>query len=512
MDFETTGKSGNPFLVEDLGKYSGSTDPVVGGGGGGLNSNPFLSNSDFSIPAATENPFLSSMDGNEPSSFLGSGNSSTNPFAQFDYPGDGEMDTTASLNIFSAPEPDTARTNIFDNSEITNPPSDNFFGVSPALQPQTETKVLTGFDLLDDTGMTGPVENDFCKETDIFNSTPTAATDDSSRTSTPKGGPPRRPPPPRPIPPSKETKDLILSVTGAMEATSSHLLDRLQATRTPSPTPIRDLHSPSPTPDIPFTDLLGTDVTTGQLPAFPSNTEINLFGEEPIAEAPSAPKLPPRPAPPTQKPEPQQDIMDIFNADAPALSTVTAPQTNADILGLFDSSLPAAQTSEMTGTADLLLGDDFGGMVPAQPQEVNLLPVTAMELEPTVFPAQQQPDSLMATDMLEATEDPVLRSGDEFDAFAAKFENAAKEEGQEVCVVESDPFDPFSSSGLIAESGNEGESSAQPILLILLIKLVIYYHCSLLYPSQSFNSTFGSTLIYSCIRSCHLHFPFPSFH
>lgn len=57
--------------------------------------------------------------------------------------------------------------------------------------------------------------------------------------------------PPRPaIPPSKETKDLILSVTGAMEATSSDLLDRLQMTRTPSPTPIRDLHSPSPTPDV----------------------------------------------------------------------------------------------------------------------------------------------------------------------------------------------------------------------------------------------------------------------
>lgn len=61
----------------------------------------------------------------------------------------------------------------------------------------------------------------------------------------------RPPPPPRPaIPPSKETKDLILSVTGAMEATSSDLLDRLQATRTPSPTPIRELHSPSPTPDM----------------------------------------------------------------------------------------------------------------------------------------------------------------------------------------------------------------------------------------------------------------------
>jgi hypothetical protein len=460
MDFETTGKGGNPFLMEDLGNYGGSTDPI-GGGGGGLNSNPFLSNSDFNMPPTTENPFLSSMDGSDPSSFLGSGNSSTNPFAQFDYSGGGGMDTTASLDIFSAPEPDTARTNIFDTGEITNPPSDDFFGGIQALQPQTESRMSGGFDLLDDTGVAAPVESDFCKETAVFNSTPTAATEDSSRTSTPKGGPPRRPPPPRPIPPSKETKDLILSVTGAMEATSSHLLDRLQATRTPSPTPIRDLHSPSPTPDIPFTDLLGTDVTIAeQIPAFPSNTELNLLGDEPIVVAPSPPKPPPRPIPPSQKPaETQQDIMDIFSGDAPALSTVTEPHTNADILGLFDSSVTAVQTTGMTGTADLLLGDDFGGMLPAQPQEVNLLPATAMDLEPAVSPAQQQPDSLMATDMLEANVAPVLKSGDEFDAFAAKFENAAKEEGQEVRVVEGDPFDPFASSGLVADTGNDGESS-----------------------------------------------------
>ncbi|XP_075233996.1 stoned B [Lycorma delicatula] len=91
-------------------------------------------------------------------------------------------------------------------------------------------------------------------------------------------GPPiRRPPPPRPaIPPSKETKELILSVTGAMEATSSDLLDRLQATRTPSPTPIRELHSPSPTPDMQVSDLLGVDV------------ETDLLGDEVIQQTPAA--------------------------------------------------------------------------------------------------------------------------------------------------------------------------------------------------------------------------------
>jgi hypothetical protein len=470
MDFETSGKGGNPFLMEDLGEYGGVTEPVGGGGGGGLNSNPFLSNSDFNIPAASENPFLSSIVGNEPSSFLASGNSSTNPFAQFDYSANGGISTASTLDFFSAPESDTTHTNVFSAGDVTNAPSNNIFGSTPSAQPHTESRVSENFDLLDDTGGNATIASDFCKETDIFNSNSVPAAEDSSRTSTPKGGPPRRPPPPRPVPPSKETKDLILSVTGAMEATSSHLLDRLQATRTPSPTPIRDLHSPSPTPDMPFSDLLGMDVTTaGQLPAFPSNTDLNLLDEEPFAAGPSPPKPPPRPAPLSQKPaEPEQDIMNIFIGDVPAPSTLTAPQTNADILGLFDSSAPIMQTDEMTGKADLLLGDDFGSMVPAEPQEVNLLATNAMDSEPALMAQQQhqqqqqqhqqqQPDNFMATDMLEATEAPTLKSADEFDAFAAKFENAAKDEGQEFCVVEGDPFDPFASSGLTADSGSDGE-------------------------------------------------------
>ena len=512
MDFETSGKGGNPFLMDDLGQYGEVTGQVGGGGGGGLNSNPFLSNSDFNIPATSENPFLSSIVGNEPSSFLASGNSSTNPFAQFDYSVNGSINTAATLDFFSTPESDTTHTNVFNTGDVTNAPSTDIFGNFPPAQPQTESRVSGSFDLLDDTGGNDPIKSDFCKETDIFNSTSAPAAEDSSRTSTPKGGPPRRPPPPRPVPPSKETKDLILSVTGAMEATSSHLLDRLQATRTPSPTPIRDLHSPSPTPDVPFSDLLGMDVTTaGQLPAFPSNTELNLLEEEPFAAAPSPPKPPPRPAPPSQKPaEPQQDIMNIFIGDAPAPSTLTGPQTAPDILGLFDSSAPAVQTSEMTGKADLLLGDDFGGMVPAQPQEVNLLASTAMDLEPSIVLAQQQQqqqqqqlllqqqsDNFMATDMLEATEAPTLKTADDFDAFAAKFESAAKEEGQEFCVVEGDPFDPFASSGLTADTGSDGEPFCLNQLYICHIpfkstfKLKSFYHCTHSHQSGLHNSVFG---------------------
>lgn len=48
------------------------------------------------------------------------------------------------------------------------------------------------------------------------------------------------------------TKYLISSVTGTMEETSSKMLDRLEATKTPSPTL---MHSPSPTPENSYVEF-----------------------------------------------------------------------------------------------------------------------------------------------------------------------------------------------------------------------------------------------------------------
>lgn len=64
-------------------------------------------------------------------------------------------------------------------------------------------------------------------------------------------------PPPRPNPPSQTTQQLILTIADQLDQTSSHLLGRIPVTRTPSPVSMRDLHTPSPTPDN--ADLL--DVT-----------------------------------------------------------------------------------------------------------------------------------------------------------------------------------------------------------------------------------------------------------
>lgn len=106
----------------------------------------------------------------------------------------------------------------------------------------------------------------------------------------PRPAPPKRPPP-RPAAPSHDAKELILSVTGEMDATSLHLLDRLG--KTPSPIPMRDLLSPSPTPTA---DLLGCEDLQ---PPITSQT-TNLFDQQsnvidlPSGPKPERPKFPPK--------------------------------------------------------------------------------------------------------------------------------------------------------------------------------------------------------------------------
>ncbi|KAH8310062.1 hypothetical protein KR067_009607, partial [Drosophila pandora] len=52
-------------------------------------------------------------------------------------------------------------------------------------------------------------------------------------------------------------------VSSQLEETSSELLGRIPATRSPSPVSMRDLHSPSPTPDSGLADLLDVSVDSG---------------------------------------------------------------------------------------------------------------------------------------------------------------------------------------------------------------------------------------------------------
>lgn len=310
-------KGVNPFLfTED--EYTSPHSAV---------SNPFLLGDDYPThETANDNPFLSEV--SAPSN-------NTNPFA-FD-----PMDLEPSQNE----EPQFVDvTSNQENVFPTNPTQDFFTNQEDLLSniPEVPPQKPTDLDLK----YTNTVANG--------------------------GSAPTRPPPPRP-PPSKETQDLLMSVMGAMDATSSHLLDRIPPTRTPSPVNMRDLHSPSPTPEPTFGDLLDVgptnkpqeisqeatqEVQEDLLSLQDNSCDIN---QNPPQEKPSRPK-PPRPKPPPALVKPQNDpapppkppapkvqdeMLDMFGVE----NTPPPPKvaTKADILNLYN----APPKQEKTAT-DLL--------------------------------------------------------------------------------------------------------------------------------------------------------------
>jgi len=278
-------KGGNPFLMDDY-----ATEP-----GGGLPpqaSNPFLQDfTDATTSSAGENPFLN-FGGDqtyEPPMSV----DSTNPFASF-----GIESTTPDTGFGATTDTNTPATNVF-----TSQPSNIFVTSDNASVDLFGTMTTTTTTTAEKPTVVSPPQQ------------PLAATP-PSRNGKP---PPSRPPPPRPQPPPiphspvqppvKNTKDLILSVTGAMDATSNHLLDRLQATRTPSPTL---MHSPSPTPEHSFADLLDVD----------SNVP-DLIPDDKVIEPPK-----------------NQDIMDLFDA----------PNTEVTSTNILSTSMTT------TGTTSLVTG------------------------------------------------------------------------------------------------------------------------------------------------------------
>ncbi|KAK9870751.1 hypothetical protein WA026_009713 [Henosepilachna vigintioctopunctata] len=193
-------------------------------------------------------------------------------------------------------------------------------------------------------------------------------------------------------PPSKETQDLLMSVMGAMDATSSHLLNKIPPTRSPSPVSMRDLHSPSPTPE-PFGDLLDVgDITPMAVASEPiTQQETHLFftsaadascdinqnpntktappkpppprpapprpTQPPSTHAPAKP-VPPKPAPPSQAPKFNQetnksqiDDNDICLFGVDGILPKKVPATKEDILNLYN-------TAKDEKRIDLLCGSD----------------------------------------------------------------------------------------------------------------------------------------------------------
>lgn len=318
----------------------------------------------------------------------------SNPFL-FDEPEEsGDAQTEAYSNPFlqEAPAEDGY---VADNPFLSQQAQNPFFGndensVNDAVNPNTVADK--------------PLPEQIDSAMSFFGTTITDGDEDDveSHTANSTTDEPKKGPPPRPSPPTcpQATQDLISSLADHLDQTSSHLLDRIPVTRTPSPVSIRDLHSPSPTPDV--ADLLDVSENVNQNdglfishPDDGSNGHVqsdNPFVEfddvAPLPPAPTAsidpvapvqtrvapppprpipprPTPPRRPSPPTQTPPQSQpvtaaapkeaDLFDMFGTNTGAKQQANIPKSNQDILSLFAAPKVSAPAEQQ----DLLTSDIF---------------------------------------------------------------------------------------------------------------------------------------------------------
>lgn len=384
----------NPFLMTDD-DVSTAND---------LNSNPFLmQDADECNDYAADNPFLAQAN---------------NPFAAF---GDEDVVTTSTQDYHLGSSDTYTDSNTFlnsDNNEMITSTDVHSNPIDSAMSFFGTT--ITDMDDADDVAFSKPTGLSIQSNNVLmsnFDDTMAYSSEDELKD--------KRLPPPRPVPPSQTTQDLILSVADQLDQTSSHLLNRIPVTRTPSPVSMRDLHSPSPTPEL--GDLL--DVSE-QLPPdlinqndgfgdshVDSNTSDNPFmiqdelvKTEPVRPPPPRP-TPPRPTPPRrpsppqaepvtiqsqpqnpiQQPQTEPDLFDMFGTGEQQKSQQPpAPKSNQDILSLFSTPKPSVPTSQ----PDLLCGDimsmdneqDFGAKIPVMSSQVS--PVSSLSSVSSVPPAE----------------------------------------------------------------------------------------------------------------------------
>ncbi|VVC90958.1 unnamed protein product, partial [Leptidea sinapis] len=255
--------------------------------------NPFLSMNEPVAPISADvlNPFMVT---DENPDFTSNENpfSNSNPFSDFGNSYEPPMGDTVPVDIFNSSEPVNVGAKQYNEVNSSHIIFDNQFTSSEILSKPNELNLVSS-------PMTG--DSNLDHEISMSNNS-------------------------RPLP--TETQNLILSVTGHMEFTSSHLLDRIPPTRTPSPVSVRDIQSPSP---IPEPDNISTDETYA-----PSNPEpTRSKPTRPPPARPPRPAPPPRPQPPPQQTQTIDDI-NLFDAPVP----VIVKPTKEAILSLYLTPKP----------------------------------------------------------------------------------------------------------------------------------------------------------------------------
>ncbi|KAJ8720466.1 hypothetical protein PYW07_012509 [Mythimna separata] len=320
--------------------------------------NPFLSMNEPTAPVTADvlNPFM--MAEAEPDAFTGDNPFATsNPFSDF---GGG----------YEPPAGDTVPVDIFGGAEP--------IGIGAKQYEEFCENKSSPLDIF----TSSPVEHDrIAKPTELELVSTTI--DDSFMNEDEAQGPQL---PTRPLPP--ETQNLILSVTGQMEFTSSHLLDRIPPTRTPSPVSVRDIHSPSPTPEPepaeePPSDSFDINRNKPTRPPAPPPAR-----PPPVARPPPPRPQPPRPpAAPPAPPAQQADDINLFDAPVPA----PIKPTKEAIMSLY--SAPKKEEKQIDFLSDDIVDDISTDACHENPQSVG--PVaevptsTASLTAQTAFPPEE---------------------------------------------------------------------------------------------------------------------------
>ncbi|KAK5643378.1 hypothetical protein RI129_007223 [Pyrocoelia pectoralis] len=376
-------------------------------------ANPFLfAEDDMSATnAATSNPFL--MDGDD---FLDDSTFSDNPFLS---QGAATMSSTSTnpfafdpMELGPAEAEPANDISVLENS--INDSTIDLMGANTTQDMLNDAVIMPTIPLQKPTGLNLRTTNTV---DDVITNSPSSAYDQA----TVRNGPSRPAPPPRP-PPSKETQDLLMSVMGAMDATSSHLLDKIPPTRTPSPVSMRDLHSPSPTPEPNLADLLDVNDTKSQEPDSDlltlsddntcdinqnppltvSNSEITTH--PPPRPAPPASK-PPRPLPPQKPPPPtisQSHTVTHYNT-SPSKPSPPSTQTFSSPPHKIEKSQTQYETNQPSDDFDLFGVSDV--MPPAQKIVASTADIMNLYSTPSIVQSHPKPDLLF--DSIESEMQPI---------------------------------------------------------------------------------------------------------
>ncbi|KAL4705794.1 hypothetical protein ACJJTC_016388 [Scirpophaga incertulas] len=289
------------------------------------------------ITSEVLNPFM--MTDTEPSLAVDNPFAASNPFS--DFGGAYEPAAGDTVDIFGSNDPPDMGAKQFDDFTTKQSVPFDLFSSPPA--PTNEDRLVkpTELDLISTTS-----EDHYSREPESHGRQQAA----------------------RPLPP--ETQNLILSVTGQMEFTSSHLLDRIPPTRTPSPVSARDIHSSCPTPEPEPVDEpsvmdafdINRNKPTRPPPARPPPAARPppprpvppappaTAAASPAAQPQAPPPRPQPPPPPQPQPQPQDDI-NLFDAPAPAM----VKPTKEAILSLY--AAPKPEEKQVDFLSDDLLDD-----------------------------------------------------------------------------------------------------------------------------------------------------------